>query len=244
MLRVGICLIDWVESQKLEKELELILEQKSLKYELECFLDTEACLKYLQKHGALHLLFADVANVENLDSEAMKRLKGFVFEEGMELVLAIDDTYDLKKLPLHRRTSFLPNPFSQEKINHFLQDYLISNTGAPEFLRLSFGKEKITLRCSRVLYFTSCGKKVTVVCGNGERLETYGSLTEVERTIESDMFCRTHKSFIVNMRYVEMAKKDEIILLDGTRIPISRANKKKVEAWIKNSRLAQKYYAD
>lgn len=48
------------------------------------------------------------------------------------------------------------------------------------------------------------------------------SLTETERLMPADQFCRCHNSFLVNMARIAEIGRQEVCLTDGTRVPVGR----------------------
>ena len=52
---------------------------------------------------------------------------------------------------------------------------------------------------------------------------------DVEKEIPEALFCRCHKSFIVNINYVKMFKYNEFLMSDGNTIPVGRNYREKVK---------------
>lgn len=78
--------------------------------------------------------------------------------------------------------------------------------------------------CMDILYFESSGRKIKIHLKDG-RLESFnGKLNDVERKLDNGKipFLRIHKSYFVNYHYIKARAKAEIILTDGTRLPVSR----------------------
>lgn len=57
---------------------------------------------------------------------------------------------------------------------------------------------------------------------NGTVYEKSGSIGEQESLLEEYGFCRIHKSYLVNMRLVDMIERYQVRMEDGTEIPIPR----------------------
>ena len=53
-----------------------------------------------------------------------------------------------------------------------------------------------------------------------ETIKCYRTLDEIERQLGGNPFLRTHRSFIVNMRYIEDVSENDFILIDGSTVPI------------------------
>jgi two-component system, LytTR family, response regulator len=64
------------------------------------------------------------------------------------------------------------------------------------------------------------------------------SMTELERELDSDQFCRVHRSAIINLirvRSLELGVNDgSVILRSGVRLPVSRRYRRTVQARLVN----------
>lgn len=54
-----------------------------------------------------------------------------------------------------------------------------------------------------------------------EEIECYGKISEMENELRKGFF-RTHKGYLVNMKYVERYSRTEVQMKDGKRLPISK----------------------
>lgn len=75
---------------------------------------------------------------------------------------------------------------------------------------------------SSVVYIEIYGHWLRVCRKDGEPLECYGSLSNFEKQLEEYDFVRTHKSFLVNSKYIFSIEKNQVVLDDKTVIPLSR----------------------
>uniref|UniRef100_UPI0005A97D52 LytR/AlgR family response regulator transcription factor n=1 Tax=Faecalimicrobium dakarense TaxID=1301100 RepID=UPI0005A97D52 len=55
------------------------------------------------------------------------------------------------------------------------------------------------------------------------------SLEKIEKDLKQDKFVRCHKSFLVNLSYVENIKTNTLILESGEEVPVSRYRYKDVK---------------
>ena len=60
-----------------------------------------------------------------------------------------------------------------------------------------------------------------IVSLRGEEIECYGKISEMENELRKGFF-RTHKGYLVNMKYVERYSRTEVQMKDGKRLPISK----------------------
>lgn len=75
-----------------------------------------------------------------------------------------------------------------------------------------------------------------VIHVHGRKLITYMTLTSLENQLPKDRFLKVHKSFLISLPHVTAIDGDEIVLQD-TRIPISRSLREQVMNQILGSRL-------
>jgi DNA-binding LytR/AlgR family response regulator len=58
-----------------------------------------------------------------------------------------------------------------------------------------------------------------------ETIKSYRPLDELERQLDERNFIRTHRSFIVNMRYIDDVAENDFLLKNGAAVPIRRSDK-------------------
>lgn len=78
--------------------------------------------------------------------------------------------------------------------------------------------------CMDILYFESEGRKIIIHLQNGILESFNGKLNDVEKQLDDGKipFLRIHKSYFVNYHHIKARAKAEIILTNGTRLPVSR----------------------
>lgn len=65
-------------------------------------------------------------------------------------------------------------------------------------------------------------KRSTLAVCVGETVRTSSGLTELQAQLGSDYFVRCHNSYIVNLNFVKEFCRNELILRNGKKVPISR----------------------
>lgn len=91
---------------------------------------------------------------------------------------------------------------------------------------LKVGREGFIVRPSDVLYIESVKRKVRIV-QRGKTVEAYAKIEDVKRLLPSS-FVRCHKSFLVNMAWIEHIEKGCITLHDGSMVPVSQRHRAEV----------------
>jgi len=77
-----------------------------------------------------------------------------------------------------------------------------------------------------IIYIEYDSHKVIAKMREGLEYRFYGSLKSVEGQLPSREFIRTHRNYLVNLAYVGEVAKREVILLDGTAVPMGRDRRK------------------
>lgn len=88
-------------------------------------------------------------------------------------------------------------------------------------MTLRTGNKTTVLPIQDILYLESQNHWVVVHMREGQ--QTFrSSLSEVERLLPPDQFCRSHNSYLVNMAWVAQTGRRELLLQDGSQVPVSR----------------------
>lgn len=120
----------------------------------------------------------------------------------------------------------------------YLTKPIEKNTFVKEFLRAvsTYRKMKtsykiickhneISLQIKDVVRIETYGRHLKAVTDTGEFLY-WGSINAEERKFAMCDFARCHRAYIVNMHYIVKIEKNECVLQNGERIPISKHLKK------------------
>lgn len=140
-------------------------------------------------------------------------------------------------------SSFKFQPFRFIRKNHIsselpeaikaLIDTIAERTTASRFeIRTSSGK--IFLDLNTVEYIEIYGHWLKIAIHNSDTIECYGSLSDFEKRLGSFHFVRTHKSFLVNCKYIYSIEQKQVILDDKTKIPLSKYKAEYVKNKLRN----------
>lgn len=126
----------------------------------------------------------------------------------------IDDAMDLFAL------RFIKKPIDHIRLYNGLEKAvrLINEDEVSFYLKDS--KQYQNIKAKDVIYVEASNRKVTVVTEN-KTYNTAESMDFWEEALTNISFCRPHKSFILNMEYVQVYQRNEVTLNDGTIIPIA-----------------------
>ena len=129
--------------------------------------------------------------------------------------------YDAIKFQPFRflRKSRLPEELP-EAVNSLMTAVLRRSAGSKVPFRTGTG---IVYRdVDDIIYIEIYGHWMHVCVRGGDDLKCYGSLTDLEKQLKAFGFVRTHKSYLVNCRYIDAIESRRVILTDQTQILLSR----------------------
>lgn len=126
--------------------------------------------------------------------------------------------------PIH----FLLKPVSREALAAALHtDWQLNHRPKTAVLRI--GSKMVSLPLADIRYIESYNHNIIVHQTEGDR--TYFlSLTDFEKQMPRDQFCRCHNSYLVNMAFVEEIGRTELSLRGGVQLPIGRAYYKDLQS--------------
>lgn len=118
---------------------------------------------------------------------------------------------------------YLLKPVNLDDLTRVLQKALSLIATPEETLQIAFRGHNTKLRQADILYISSSNHALCYHMKNGETHTSYGRLDELEARLSSEMFVRCHKSYTVNLLYVNRLSREGFYIDDTlTLIPISR----------------------
>lgn len=122
---------------------------------------------------------------------------------------------------------FLVKPVADEKLKEVLDNarkelerYGDISGKKDKYIEIQSGTSHIRINLSKLLYAEVYDRK-TILHMKDESIEYYGQLSALEELVGKD-FYRIHRSYLVNMKYVERYDRTSITTLGGDNIPIAR----------------------
>lgn len=125
---------------------------------------------------------------------------------------------------------FLVKPVDDEEFETVFYDINKKLSKQRKVFAFTENKAKVRLYCDDIIFCESQDHWIWI----HTKEKTYKickSLTELHSQLDKEMFCRVHKSFIINLLYVKTIKDNDAELYHCDKpIPISRSYKKEVLA--------------
>lgn len=134
------------------------------------------------------------------------------------------DAYDVEAF------QYLLKPVEEKRLRQILEHALDKlEPGEKDFILISRERQKQKLLLDEVWYFEGRGRQIDIHRKDGI-FSYYEQMSELEKQLEDKWFFRCHKSYLVNLKYVEGYNRQEAVLDNGERIMIA---KRRYEAFCK-----------
>ena len=225
LLPIAVC--DDLEEERtlLGHMLRSYAQRKRLSLQLHFFVSGEELLHNIRQVCACQVLFLDGSMSGLSGVAAARRLRAAGC--GTSIVFATTSTdHGVDSFEV-RASDYLVKPFRQKEVDRAL-DWCLEHM--PEPLRsLSVYAEGETQEfpLASVLYIEVLGHQSHIHTLR-QTVVVRKSLDDLERAVDSPDFFRCHRSFLVNLNFVQDITGSDFRLSDGTLVPISSGNLSKI----------------
>ena len=118
---------------------------------------------------------------------------------------------------------YLPKPIAYETFSHTMR--LALERILPQRISiLSNGVQRL-VPVNDILYFEVLRHQLLIHLTNGEKISMRGTLSEAVSQVPHLAFFQPHKSYYINMEYVDRLTQQSITMTNGDLIPIGRSRK-------------------
>ena len=239
MVHILLCDDDALFCEKLKMNIVSVLDSLELKYKINVVNTGEEISDYL--YSTCDILFLDIDLMSNNYNGMDVARKARSFRHDAVIVFVTN------------YIEYAPEGYEVQAFRYILKrDILAGNTGfineaverfkrVGQTFKINIEGEIIDLPTDNILYLTVQQHNILVVMkkqSSKKEHKTYcfrDSLTNVANKLEPQGFLRTHKSYLVNMKYIKKLQCRGLSLTDGTILPVGEKSyseqKKKYLLW-------------
>lgn len=222
MIKIGLCEDNSLYIEQLSSILRQIEKDNNLEFEINCFDCGEDLVDFCSNHkDYFDILFLDVVMGEMNGIEAAQKVRDMYCNAYMIFVTSSKE-YALDSYSVNAY-GYILKPFSHESIESKTLDLVDKiDSNKKNTIYVKNNQDIYSLRLDEVIYFESNLRKITAHLVNGEEIKFYNKMSNLEDEIDSNLFVRCHRSFLVNLIYIKNIVNSDLITTTEEFLPISK----------------------
>lgn len=217
MLWIAVCDDEVIECSKIAAKIRGILEEMDVSCTIRQFYSGQ---ELLQSSESFDMIFLDVimGGLDGMRTAQIAREKAF--NKLLVFISAsrdyVFDAYDVEAF------QYLLKPIEDKKLKRVLQKAVLKTQERSQaFIIVSRDRQKKKLFLDDIYYFEIRGRMIDAH-GTDGIFSYYEQIGLLERELHGKGFFRCHKSYLVNLKYVGVYNRQELVLDNGERIGIAR----------------------
>lgn len=224
MYRIAVCDDEQADASYVTNFIKKWAREHAVMVQVEEFPSAEAFWFRYEADRTFDILFLDIEmKAEGLDKENMNGIDlaarirerdhaiQIVFVTGYMDYIA--EGYDVEAL------HYLLKPVTKERLGGVLDRAVQRVKDREKELCLQTSEGLVRIPASEIRYLEVQRNYVTIY--GRENYTVKKTLADLEQELDESFF-RTGRSFIVNLRFVKKITKSQVVLKDGTQVPLSR----------------------
>ncbi len=216
-ITIAICDDDTAQISKLRALLNEWMQDKEFVLDIDEYVSVESFLfSYSDKACDLILLDIEMKHISGMELARKLRIEGdmlpIVFVTGYSDYM--NEGYEVEAL------HYLLKPIDKEKLFAVLDKFIMKRGKEREVL-LPCEDKIMHVSPDMVMYCEAMGKKSLMYLKGGQMLECNKGIGTVADML-GQSFIYSHRSYVVNLRYIKTIEKTEVVLDSGQVLPLSK----------------------
>lgn len=216
MIKIAVCDDEAAMCEQMKEMAAQILGQWKEPFDMACYLSPQELLGNSYRPD---LLFLDIQMPGLNGVELARKLKEQELDCAIIFVTVLEDcmldAFEVEAV------DYLCKPVDKDRLERALRRVLKrwkNTAGNHLFIQTKSWSRKV--KVSDIYYCEVINRKIYLHTKSGV-IEYYGKLKETERQLGSS-FIKCHRSYLVNLRYLQEYKEGSITLENGESLPVSR----------------------
>ncbi len=220
MFYVAICDDDRFFLDETKRLLEIIFKELNEDYEIDCFNSTQKLEPCIRKYNLLILAIMLVGNngIEYAESLRSRGIKTDI------IFITSSPDYALEGYSVHP-IDYILKPANYDRLHDAVMRCLRERHNTPALLINSKEHGKIRVNTDDIAYCEVMRYEIVIHSIDGKRVSLYGTFSSFcSNELPQESFYRCHRSYAVNLQYVESINRYAFALSNGVSVPIAKNN--------------------
>ncbi|MBR1862830.1 MAG: response regulator transcription factor [Ruminococcus sp.] len=122
---------------------------------------------------------------------------------------------------------YLTKPADEQKVREVI-DYVLKKQDSEKLLWVKTPEGEIKIKLSDVLFIEAQNQNVLINTAE-DSYSVRGNISDYEKNLQSEGFFRIHRSYLASLRRVVRINGKEVIMDDGTSLPVSRSRETRLK---------------
>ena len=217
MLSIAVCDDDVIECCNLAGKIKEILKEMKISSIIRQFRNGR---ELLQTFESFDIVFLDIimCDLDGINTARIFRERAFdkllIFISSSKKY--VFEAYDVEAF------QYLLKPIDHKKLKKVLQKAVLKIVNhSQEFIIVSKERQRKKLFLDDIFYFEMKGRMIDIH-GTEGIITYYEQIGELEDRLRDKGFFRCHKSYLINLKYVDMYNRQEVIMENGEKIVIAK----------------------
>lgn len=224
LVNIVICENDKNDQEFVKAKVVEILDDLNIEYEIKVYNSGDDLLEGYDKYTDIILLDIQMYGLDGMETARKIR----EFDDNVEIIFITSFVeYALEGYEVNAYR-YLLKPVKDEDLRTSLINCLNDRNFVKRSIVIKEGDTRIKISLKDIMYIEVQGNDITVHTLK-DTYRTKGTMSNFETEINSDMFVRCHKSYLVNLEYIKSIKRYTSILVNDEEVPLSRNKYKEIK---------------
>ncbi len=216
-MKIAICEDEQIIAEEIAAYVKDYVNKSNLEADIDVFND---CEKFTSSASVYDLALLDIVFDGKSGIEAARELRARGLKTTIIFITSYNEyVYEGYEVGAFR---FLLKPIDENALKQAITAFITAYKDK-SYIIVPINKKTLNISLEKVMYIEASEKHSIVRCLD-ESYQTSKSISDFQAEIQSLRFFRTHRRFLVNMKYISEIEGNVITLSNGEKVEISRRN--------------------
>ena len=216
-MKIAVCEDEKVIAEELASQVQKFVNESNLEADIDIYYD---CEKFTAAASVYDLALLDIMFDGKNGIDAARELRNRGLKTTIIFITSYSEyVYEGYEVGAFR---FLLKPIDENSLKQAITSFVTAYK-EKSYILVPVNKKTLNISLEKVMYIEASEKHSIVRCLD-ESYQTSKSISDFQAEINSLRFFRTHRRFLVNMKYISEIDGNIITLSNGEKVEISRRN--------------------